>query len=483
MLGRPRRLEHAALLTAVTLSVVPGDSLAQTDRLPRGEIIERVVSLSDSTQSYALYLPSDYGTHTRWPVLIVMDPRGRAVTSLRLFQAAAERHGYVVLSSYDTRSDETVQPNELAMQAMLGDVQQIIAVDVRRLYLAGFSGTARIGWLFADQLAGHVAGLIGFGGGQPGGALLTLFEPETSLGFFGGAGTTDFNYEEMRALDKWLDQLGLPHRFEYFDGPHSWPPEELCSRALDWMQLRAMKTGLHPRDDAWLESLFGDRLEEARALETSGELYEAFIRYRAISEDFAGLLDIADVAVKTAELERDGRVRRTVRRMDDLAEWQSDYDDQTFFPFIEMYRTTRGLPSLERATKSLKIEELERRAAEAEDQLESEAAVRVLEHVFVRTAFYEPEDFMGQGEFERALGIALIAGRIKPEHPYVCLGVARAQAQLGQVEEALRALECLVASGATSADFLGQDPYLEPLRGEPAYREILARLEGGGQGG
>lgn len=482
MSGRFRELAYAALLAALTLSVARGDALAQVEHLPRGEIVERLVSLSDSTQSYALYLPSYYTTDDRWPVLIVMDPRGRAVISLRLFQTAAERHGYVVLSSYDTRSDETVEPNEVAMRAILGDVQRIIAVDARRLYLAGFSGTARLGWLFADRLSGHVAGLIGFGGGQPGGALLALFDPETSLAFFGGAGTTDFNYEEMRALDKWLDRVGLPHRFEYFDGPHSWPPEELCARALDWMQLQAMKTELHPRDDAWLVSLFEDRLEEARALEAAGETYEAFIRYRAISEDFAGLLDIGDVAVKTAELERDRSVRRTVERMDDLTQWQSDYDERTFFPFIEMYRTTGGLPSLERASRRLKLEELQRRAAQTEDLLEADAAVRLLEHVFVRTAFYDPEDFMGQGEFERALGITLVAGQIKPDHPYVCLGVARAQAQLGRVEEALQALECLVESGAASAEFLEGDQYLEPLRAEPGYREILTRLEGGGAG-
>jgi predicted esterase len=481
MAGSFRRFGHAAPAVALALLVVDGDSNAQTGRFPRGEIIERVVSLSDSTQSYALYLPSDYNTDAPWPVLVVMDPGGRALLALRLFRAAAERHGYVVLSSYDTRSDETVEPNEVAVRAMLADVQRTFAVDVRRLYFAGFSGTARMGWLFADRLAGHVAGLIGFGGGQPGGALLTLFDPEASFGFFGGAGTTDFNYEEMRALDGWLDRIGLPHRLQYFDGSHSWPPEELCSEALDWMQLLAMKTGLEPRDDAWLRELFDLRLEQAQALEASDEKYEAFVRYQAISEDFAGLLDIGDVAVKTAELERDRSVRRTMDRMDDLADWQSDYDERTFFPFIEMYRTTRSLPSLERATERLKIEELQRRAADPEDRLGSEAALRLLEHVFVRTAYYEPADFMEQGEFERALGIALIAGRIKPNHPYACRSVAWAQAQLGRVEEALQALECLVASGAVSAQSLRQDAYLEPLRDAPEFQEILSRLEGSGQ--
>lgn len=480
MAGRFVGLWRAASTVGFALFLVHEDCHAQTDRFFPGEIVERVVSLSDSTQSYALYLPSNYNTDTSWPVLIVMDPGGRAVLALRLFQPAAERHGYVVLSSYNTRSNQTGEPNVVALRAMLGDIEQIIAVDVRRLYLAGFSGTARMGWLFADRLVGHVAGLIGFGGGQPDGALLALFDPETSFGFFGGAGTADFNYEEMRALDKWLDRVDLPHRFQYFDGPHSWPPEELCSEAIDWMQLQAMKTGLMPRDDAWLEETFGRRLEQARALEESGEAYEAFVLYQAISEDFAGLRDIADVAVKAAELERDRSVRRTADQIEDLTEWQNDYEDRTLFPFIQRYRTGGDLPSLERATKELKMEELQRRASDSEDRLESEAAQRLLERVFVGMAYYESADFMERGEFERALGITLIAGQIKPDHPYVCRNVARAQAQLGRVEEALQALECLVAARAVSAESLRQDAYLEPLRAASAFQEILSRLEGGG---
>ena len=62
----------------------------------------------------------------------------------------------------------------------------------------------------------------------------------------------------------------------------------------------------------------------------------------------------------------------------------------------------------------------------------------------------------------------------------MCLGVARAQAQLGRLEEALQALDCLVASGAASVASLEQDDYLAPLRGEPRYGELLTRLEGGG---
>jgi len=34
--------------------------IAQTDSIPKGQIVERIEALNDSSQSYALYLPSNY---------------------------------------------------------------------------------------------------------------------------------------------------------------------------------------------------------------------------------------------------------------------------------------------------------------------------------------------------------------------------------------------------------------------------------------
>ena len=56
MAERFGRLWRAASAATFALLLVPEDSNAQTDRFLPGEIVERVVSLSDSTQSYALFV-------------------------------------------------------------------------------------------------------------------------------------------------------------------------------------------------------------------------------------------------------------------------------------------------------------------------------------------------------------------------------------------------------------------------------------------
>ena len=132
-----------------------------------GEVTERVACEIDPARTYALYLPTSYTPARRWPVVILMDPRGRALVPLELFREAAERLDYVLVSSYDTASDGPREPNILAMRAILPDIEKRIALDTRRLYLAGFSGTARFGWDLGVALGDSLAGHIGVGGGFP----------------------------------------------------------------------------------------------------------------------------------------------------------------------------------------------------------------------------------------------------------------------------------------------------------------------------
>jgi predicted esterase len=447
---------------------------AQPYAFPLGEIVEQVVSPSDPTQSYGIYLPASYRPDSAWPLAFLMDPRGRALVPLQPLQEVAERLGYILMSSYDTRSDGPPEPNERAVQAMVADAQELFSVDVRRLYLVGFSGTARVAWGFGYRMAGNVAGIIGFGGGLPSPLFLrmTARTEGTPFVFFGGAGTTDFNYEEMWELDDTLDAYDMPHRFEYFDGPHTWPPSNVFASALEWMDLQAAKAGLRAADSMLIESVFSRRLTEARAREASGELYEAFLRYRAILEDYSGIRDVTEPQEKVTQLAASEDVRRTERRLREILERRRAYNDR-LRSFGDEIRTSLRAPRLSEAVRHLEIDRLKRRAASIEDPMDALAAQRLLEEVFVRTSFYEPRHFLEQGEPEVAIALLLIAQEIRPRHPQVCYYLARGYAQAGQHDEAFEALGCFLQTSAVDVSRIEADSLLAPLRADPRYRELL----------
>src|SRR4051812_8491978 len=160
-LPRPSILTSLLLLAAARLAAQPGEPL------PRGRVVERV--RADSIHSYALYLPSTWTAERRWPVLVALDPGGRALLPLERFREAAERRGWVVMSAYDVRNGDAAQmaANERAVDAMLVDAQRRFSMDPRRLYFAGLSGMARFAWGVVAQLDGQAAGLIGAAAGFP----------------------------------------------------------------------------------------------------------------------------------------------------------------------------------------------------------------------------------------------------------------------------------------------------------------------------
>src|SRR5262245_16619855 len=103
------------ILIAVLLLV---STILSADSVPVGQVAEKIVSRSDPAMSYALYLPSNYNANRKWPLLVAMDPRGRALIPMELYREVAEELGYIVVSSYNTQSDAAWAPNVQALKAI-----------------------------------------------------------------------------------------------------------------------------------------------------------------------------------------------------------------------------------------------------------------------------------------------------------------------------------------------------------------------------
>ena len=274
-LSRVRQM-RAALIAA--LSVVAWSGRPCAAQAGAGHVDERLTSSTDTAQHFALYLPPGYTTERRWPILFVLDPRGGALLGLHLFQDAAARLGWIVMSSYNTLSDgPSPEPNVVAVNAMLASAQARWSIDTARLYLAGFSGTARAALAFAVALRGHVAGVIAAGAalGFTLGGPETAFAGDSSFAYFGAAGTRDFNYEEVLAMAARFQRTRVPYRVVTFEGPHSWPPADVCGAALDWLELRAMLGGRRPLDSSWARSRIEGDVARAAALKRAGRRVEA----------------------------------------------------------------------------------------------------------------------------------------------------------------------------------------------------------------
>jgi predicted esterase len=348
--------------------------------LPKGQIIDEVKCKADETQTYALYLPSGYTPDKKWNIILAFDPRGRGRVPVVQFQAAAEKYGYIVAGSYNSRNGP-MQVSQKAAKAMIADVQTRFSIDPRRTYVAGQSGGARFALdlaLSTKLFAGVIASSAGFAHPMGNGVALPFI-------LFGTAGTEDFNYLEMRRLDR---QITTAHQVRIFVGDHTWLPTDLAMEAVEWLEIQAMKSGLRPRDEAMIDRVFSMRKARLNAETDKGESYYETVE---IAADFKGLRDVTSFETAVASLEKQKDVRDSLQ-----ATAQAELNEGTLNAEILNYSEQLDNPA-ERAEclgeLRTRLTKLGAEAKAPEDSPQRQMARRVIRGVMADNAGRKDPDF------------------------------------------------------------------------------------------
>ncbi len=377
-----------------------------------GRVVDSATVAADTAQKFAVYYPSSYSTNARWPLLFVMDPRGRAMLALRLFAPAAEKFGFVVLSSYNTLSDGPVEPNLDAANAMLVAAETMIATDMSRLYIAGFSGTARIAWVFEIEEPKVFAGILSAS------AAPIFNDSVASLGLLRTpgfaialtAGTTDFTAAEVRQAKAWLQSQHIPAHAEEYVGPHNWPPLPLIEHALAWFKLRGMADRRWPMDNEWMQQRLRDEAKRADSLATAGRILDAAERYDELDALVGTRPFGATIHARSQELAANPAVIAERKLVADLDARYAERKSETELYFAQLHIKPKGR---EEIIRDLDINGLMKTVAEG-DSLEKQWAGRVLALLQVSLGFYEPRAYLAQNRPLQAIAMLETFAAIAP---------------------------------------------------------------------
>jgi predicted esterase len=448
-------------------------SFLMAQELPKGKTIEKVDCTGAPGFSYALYLPNAYTTEETWPVLFIFDADARGPVPLELFKSAAEKYGWIIVSSNNSASDDPTVPNLQATVAMYNDATSRFSLNKQRMYAAGYSGGARIACDMAYRYAPQFAGVIGAGSGFPADHDPT---PDTPFAFFGTVGNLDFNYYEMRLLEPKLKAAGIPYRVRVFDGSHDWPPAEICTEELEWMEIQAMKSGKSAKNPVLIQEIFEKRLAKAEGLKNNKLLHEARDEYQSIGADFSSLVDVDAVVAQASLLSESNEVKLWEQQEARRDQFDNDFRQKLASVNRSIRNTSGNVPKVEHVLEFLQIANLKKKAKEAplkEDRLQAQ---RLLTVVRIQHGFYLARSFKEYGDFARLALCYSVSSEIDPDQPYVWYGLARAQAQMGEKEKAMESLRKAVDHGFKDADKLANDFDLRSLQEEKQFKKMIERL-------
>ena len=445
---------------------------AQADeQLPRGALIEKVVCRNNPSYSYALYLPSGYTPEKKWPVLYLFDPFARGRVPVEVFSEAAEHNGYLLVGSNNSQNNISAEKLSEIISSVWADTHARLSLDEKRAYAAGLSGGARVATYFASSCRGCVAGVIVCGATFP-----SKFPLDKQLPFavYGLAGFDDFNYPELvKTFDK-LMKNGTPSHLKVFEGRHGWPPKELASDALAWLNLRAMKDGRLEMDKSFVEALLAQQLKEAQAQLQKGDVLTAARMYETLVSDFKDISDTRAAAEKLVELRRQKSFQKSL--------------DEEKKAFDEQQRAAQGIlamsadllePANEGAALrkiSVEIESWRERTKEAEDSSRRRLARRVLEQVVIEayeTALYVNER---QKDYKMMIANMELTRLVNPQSSNAAFDLARAFVLDNRKKDSLNALEQAVKNGFADCARINAQAEWKSLRADKGFQNIISRL-------
>ena len=429
--------------------------LAGAPEIPKGRVLEKVACAADANQTYALYIPTSFDPAKKWPVLFCFDPGARGNAPVERFQAAAERFGWLVAGSNNSRNGPW-ESNTTAINAMVQDVHRFLPIDAKRIYVAGLSGGARVACQVA--LSGIAQGVIACSAGFMG-------EPPSKVPFvfFGTAGVTDFNYRELRRVDRELEVRRAVHRVVFFDGGHEWLPADLAVEALAWMELQAMRTGTRAKDPAWIDAQVKARSELVPA-DPPLERYRAI---KSLVSDFKGLADIASFEKLGVELGKS----REVREADKAEQAIARTEESAVSRLLEV--ASEGSVASARKTVAAWQAKAKTGATPAERAL----ATRVLQSVSSGCS-EGAREAMRAHDYDTAASLLEMVVLVRPERAQAHFDLARARAELGDRRRAIVALQEAVTRGFKDPARLRDEKAFEKLKKESEFVALVAMLEG-----
>jgi hypothetical protein len=435
--------------------------------------ITQVTSLDDPTQSYWVYLPSRYSTERAWPILYAFDPFARGRTAVEVYKDAAEKYGYIVAGSNNSRNGQ-IGADMTAAQAMWLDTHRRFKLDKDRVYATGLSGGARLATALALYCSNcAVAGVIAQAAGYP---LMKDSAPAPAndhFAYYATVGDGDFNYPEVLALRKKKDEAGAPCKVKIFPGLHQWAPPEVVDGALAWLELRAMQAGTEKPDAGFVANMFTQTQNEANDAEQRGDVLTEYYALRSLVDDFKGLEDTSAFAQRLAQLRGSKALQKAERDL------QREFEKQATVT-ADAAQALARFGGADADTQA----DLRRRIVSTMSDLHRRANSKDSDHNVYLRAYWQlliQDQESGSDAFQgnrlaEAQGYFELMVEAAPDLAWPELLLAEVDVRAGNKKAALKAIQAAVQRGLKHAQSLTQDPELQPLASDPEFQRIVQGL-------
>jgi tetratricopeptide (TPR) repeat protein len=435
-----------------------------------GKVNEKVLVQAHTDESYALLLPNGFKPEQAWPTIFCFDPRARGKLAIERFVSAAQKYGYIVVCSNNSRNGLNWNTVSQIFTNLWDDAHSRFRIDEKRTYAAGFSGGSRLAATYASRCRGCFAGVVGCGAGFPGDIAP---DAKTTFAYFGLIGVDDFNFGEMWQLEKKLSQLPSPYQFQTFTGGHEWPPPEKIEQGIAWLTFLAMKSGLTVKDGKFIEEQYALRMTAAEKLLAAQQYVDAQKALSSMVRDFQDLRDVKSLVAKLNQRNNTEEVKKEARSEEELYRRQLREAGEIRMSWMQAPDPEQTTPS--RSEAASRLLDWRKKRDLPVDSKDRRLARRILTQLLIE-AFETSQASIRKNDYTTALTNLQLAKEIDPKNSNAAYEIARIYALKRQKKSALQSLEEAFSLGFKDLSRLKAEEAFAEITGDPRYQKLVASI-------
>ena len=421
-----------------------------------GSFNYHIACRTDQTQSYTAYFPVSYKPGVAFPVIIVFDAHARSKIAANKFKQIADEFSYLVIVSNNAKNG--LKTINQTINALFDDVFQRFNIDTRRVYTAGFSGGARIASSIAINKGG-IAGVLAVAGGLPqvGQKVSHKFD------FAAIVGIDDFNYQELKALDKQMESLHFPHSLIIAQNGHEWPNSKVLHSAVSWLEIQAMKRADIPVNDNLIRNYSQQMADSINSLVLKNKLYDAKKLYEQFLSTLDDLYDISDFQKSYSELLKNPELKKQEQQTEGLAKKEAEKQQL----YISLFKAQSF------SKISNEINELNT-GFKAKNEFKKHSAKRLLNYTSMLSYIFT-DNTLKSGDLNLTAKYLDIYKKVDKDNPDYYYFEACVSATHKKTDSAIKNLQKAVEFGFFDTEKLETESCFNEIRKSDEFKTIIAK--------
>jgi hypothetical protein len=465
-----RNSYHLYLLLLILIIPLEA-SFGQNLSLRKGAVVDSLPINDSISESFAMYLPTNFSNEKKWPIVVVFDPAGRGISSARLFSQASGAQGYLIAASNNISSQDSLITNLERGSRLLEKLMLNFPIDENRVYTAGLEEGALVAsalpamypeikgvivvediWMNKDFLARNN-------------------KNQTYIGYASYLSDSYNNFQDNFQLFNILNYKSVIYNYP---GKKMWPASNLLGHGLGNFTIQAMLDGNQTKDAEIVNNLYELELETARSWRRQLNFYKAYELLELMQEKYKYFDKKDEIRDLQKEIRRESLYKEQRTQFNSAREKERNLKYQ--YPLlIEDDLNAKSFENVGWWVQQVKeLDSLKKSDIEAEVEI----GARLQDFLQTYTNKRSKELILAGAGIDKLILISILQTVFDKENPEGYFNIISLSAQDGDHYTALLYLEDLLKTGYDNLDKLYEIPGTLGLKLSTEYNDVVRKYLG-----